>query len=171
MLCLVALTRSLTTRIRRSMSGTCSFALAKFTRGPPGMASINGLRGSNSLSSPTEDLDDTLDDTPALAADAQDNTQIPPNAEIHAFDIDPRDPDPDPPAIVNEPVPDQPETTTNTPVLNNTIQPSLRRSKRIRVSPKPYVPNMTGSRYQYAISQLASKSVLYPDSLASMSPC
>jgi hypothetical protein len=39
-LCRVTRHRSFTTLIRRSISGTCSLLLAKFTMGPPGMDSI-----------------------------------------------------------------------------------------------------------------------------------
>jgi hypothetical protein len=46
-LCRVARQRSFTTRIRRSISGTCSLELARLTTGPPGIDSIKGLRGAN----------------------------------------------------------------------------------------------------------------------------
>ena len=48
--CLMALALSLTTRMRRSILGTCSLAAAKFTLGPPGIASISVCRGANSPS-------------------------------------------------------------------------------------------------------------------------
>ena len=51
--CLVAQHRSLTPRIRRSISGTCSFLLVRLTAGPPGSNSIMGLMASNSPSAAT----------------------------------------------------------------------------------------------------------------------
>ena len=48
--CLMDLALSFTTRMQRSISGTCSLAVARFILGPPGIALIIDCRGANSPS-------------------------------------------------------------------------------------------------------------------------
>jgi hypothetical protein len=89
--------------------------------------------------------DPTLDEVPA------------PQVEIYDPDDIPHD-DPDP----IEEVPSQ-----SVPVLAPVAPPAetgLHRSTRVRTQESQgYTPSMTGSKYSYAVTQLESQGVLYPD--------
>jgi hypothetical protein len=55
------------------------------------------------------------------------------------------------------------EAVAPAPVAQPAATNEARRSTRIRTQPKAYEPSMSGSRYSYAVTQLAEENVLHPD--------
>ena len=55
------------------------------------------------------------------------------------------------------------EAVAPAPAAQPAVTHEARRSTRIRTQPKAYVPSMSGSRYAYAVTQLAEDNVMHPD--------
>jgi hypothetical protein len=117
----------------------------------------------------TEDEDDNFPGVAPVIADAieipgvdvagpEALDEVPaPQVEIYDPDDIPHD-DPDPIEVV---------PAQSVPVLAPVTPPAetgLRRSTRVRTqASQGYTPSMTGSKYSYAVTQLESQRVLYPD--------
>ena len=55
------------------------------------------------------------------------------------------------------------EAVAPAPAAPPAVTHEARRSTRIRTQPTAYVPSMSGSRYAYAVTQLAEENVMHPD--------
>jgi len=89
-----------------------------------------------------DDLDIPTNDPPHVEADAAAPPGVTTETIAHA----------DVPAAPAEPAP------TALPAAQG-----VRRSTRVRTKPSAYNPSMTGTKYSYAVTQLESKGVLFPD--------
>jgi hypothetical protein len=117
----------------------------------------------------TEDEDDNFPGVAPVIADA---TEIPgvdvagPESldEVTAPQVEIYDPDDIP---HDDPAPIEEVPAQSVPVLAPVAPPAetgLRRSTRVRTqASQGYTPSMTGSKYSYAVTQLDSQGVLYPD--------
>jgi hypothetical protein len=84
-----------------------------------------------------------------------------PQVEIDDIDIHYADPAP----IEVAPTQEEPRTETSAPVALPAQAPELHRSTRVRSQTNQgYTPNLSGSKYSYAVTQLESQGVLNPDS-------
>ena len=89
-----------------------------------------------------DDLDIPAIDPPHVEADAVAPAGVPTETIAHA----------DVPAAPAEPAPAALPATQG-----------VRRSTRVRTKPNAYNPSMTGTKYSYAVTQLESQGVLFPD--------
>jgi hypothetical protein len=84
-----------------------------------------------------------------------------PQVEIDDLDIHHADPAP----IEVAPTQEEPRSETPAPVALLAQATELRRSTRVRSQTNHgYTPNLSGSKYAYAVTQLESQGVLNPDS-------
>ena len=98
----------------------------------------------------------------------QQDVEAPQDVEIYDLDNDEADPAPiedEPPVEVapEEQLEVPAEPVEPAPAAQPTETQAVRRSTRARTQVKSYTPSMEGTRYDYAVAQLAQQGVLHPD--------